>query len=95
MPAAYILLNTEIGSENRVLKALKKVDGVDEVKRLWGVYDIIAHVKADTVEGLKYILTTKIERIGNINTKLTMLITDKTPYALQEHMFFEQTPVIQ
>ena len=95
MPAAYIFLNTEIGSENHVLKALKKVDGVTKLNAFGEFYDIIAHVKADTMEDLKYIFTTKIERIGNINTKLTMLITDKTPYALQKHMFFEQTPVIQ
>lgn len=27
MPAAYVLLNTEIGAETDVLKALKKVEG--------------------------------------------------------------------
>ncbi len=95
MPAAYILLNTVIGAENHVLKALKKVEGVEEAKRLYGVYDIIAHVKADTMEGLKHILTNKIESIGKINTKLTMLITDKAPFAPEGHVFFEQTPMIQ
>jgi len=50
MPSAYILLNTEIGAENQVLKALKKIEGVEEAHNLWGVYDIIANVKADNME---------------------------------------------
>ena len=54
MPTAYVLLNTEIGAENQVLKALKKIEGVEEAHHLWGVYDIIANVKADNMEKLKY-----------------------------------------
>ena len=29
MPTAFVLINTEIGSESDVLKELKKVEGVD------------------------------------------------------------------
>ena len=79
MPTAYILLNTEIGAENQVLKALKKIEGVEEAHSLWGVYDIIANVKADTMEKLKYIITKKIEKIEKINSKFTMIINEKRP----------------
>ena len=30
MPTAFVLINTEIGSEADVLKKLKKVEGIDE-----------------------------------------------------------------
>ncbi len=76
MPTAYVLLNTEIGAEARVLEALKKVDGVEEVHNLWGVYDIIASIKADTLDKLMYIMTKKIEKIGKVNSKLTMIISE-------------------
>jgi DNA-binding Lrp family transcriptional regulator len=56
MPSAYILLNTEIGAEKQVLKALKKIEGVEVAQHLWGVYDIIVNVKADNMEELKYII---------------------------------------
>lgn len=62
MPTAYILFNTEIGAENQVLKALKKIEGVEEAHNLWGVYDIIANIKADNMEKLKYIITKRIEK---------------------------------
>jgi hypothetical protein len=35
MLTAYVLLNTEIGAERQVLKALKKIDGVEEAHNLW------------------------------------------------------------
>jgi DNA-binding Lrp family transcriptional regulator len=75
-PTAYVLINTEIGSESNVLEALKKVEGVEEAHNLWGVYDIIASIKADTMDKLSAIITKKIEKIGKVNAKLTMIITE-------------------
>ena len=94
MPAAYVLLNTEIGAQNQVLKVLKKIEGVEEAHTLWGVYDIIANIKADNMEKLKYIITKRIEKIGKINSKLTMIITEKPQTTLQEQVIFEQNPIL-
>ena len=94
MPTAYILLNTEIGAEKQVLKALQKVEGVEEAHSLWGVYDIIANVKAESMEELKDIITKRIEKIGKINSKLTMIITEKPQATIQEQVIFEN-PLIQ
>jgi DNA-binding Lrp family transcriptional regulator len=81
---AYILINTEIGAENQVLKALKKVEGVEEAHTLWGIYDIIANVKAESMEELKFIITQHIEKIGKINSKLTMITARKPANIIQE-----------
>ena len=94
MPSAYILLNTEIGSEKQVLKALKKINGVEEVHNLWGVYDIIVNVKAHSIDELNHIITNRIEKIGRINSKLTMLINEKNQNSIQEQVIFEN-PLIQ
>lgn len=83
-----MLLNTEIGAENQVLKALQKIEGVEEAHNLWGVYDIIASVRADTVEKLKFIITKRIERVGKINSKLTMIVTDKLHPKLEDRLLF-------
>ena len=82
MPTAYVLLTTEIGAESDVVAALKKVKGVEEVHNLWGVYDIIASIKADTMDKLSHIITEKIQEIGRINSKLAMIITEtRTQFA--------------
>jgi DNA-binding Lrp family transcriptional regulator len=89
VPTAYILLTTEIGAEKQVLTSLKSIDGVQEAHALWGVYDIIANVQADDMEALKTIISTQIDKIGKVNSKLTMLIDDEMP-KLEPAAIFEQ-----
>ena len=74
MPTAYLLLNTDIGREREVLQKIKHVDGVQEAFSLWGLYDIIARVKADTMDKLAQIISQF--QISNIHTKLTVIVTE-------------------
>jgi len=76
MPTAFVLINTEIGSEANVLETLKKVDGVDEAFAVYGVYDIIARVKADTMDKLKEIVTWRIRRLDKVRSTLTMIVVE-------------------
>ena len=76
MPTAYILLNTEIGAGTEVVQELKKVEGVESAFNLWGVYDVIASVKADSMDILTDIINRKIERIDKVHSKLTMIISE-------------------
>jgi len=95
MPTAFILLNTQIGAETQVLKALKRIEGVIEAHSLWGVYDIIANVKANSLEELKSIISKQIEKVGQINSKLTMIIADRPPSTFTEQIMFEQPAITQ
>ena len=94
MPTAYVLVNTEIGAEATVLQALKKIEGVEEAHRLWGVYDVIVHINAESIEKLKAIITKRIEKVGRINSKLTMIIYNQSPM-LRERVIFEPALLIQ
>jgi DNA-binding Lrp family transcriptional regulator len=76
MPSAYVLLNTEIGAEAEVIRELKKVEGVESAVNLWGVYDVIASVKADSMNILSEIINRKIEKIGKVHSKLTMIVSE-------------------
>jgi len=78
MERAFILINTEIGSEADVLKKLKKVEGIDEAFLVYGVYDIIARVKADTMDKLKEIVTWRIRRLDKVSSTLTMIVVAKS-----------------
>jgi DNA-binding Lrp family transcriptional regulator len=77
MVRAYVLINTDIGTESQVLEELKNVEGVEDVHSLWGVYDIIVSIKAETIDKLRSIITKKIEKIGKVNSKLTLLTSDR------------------
>jgi DNA-binding Lrp family transcriptional regulator len=76
LPKAYLMINTEIGSEPNVLETLKKLEGVEEAHSLFGIYDIIASLKADTINRLKWLITKRIGKIEKISAKLTLIIPD-------------------
>jgi DNA-binding Lrp family transcriptional regulator len=77
MPTAFVSINTEIGSESDVLKELKKVEGVVEASGVYGVYDIMAKVKADSVDKLKEIITWHVRRLDNVKATLTMIVLEE------------------
>jgi DNA-binding Lrp family transcriptional regulator len=78
MPTAFVLISTEIGSSIAdVLKDLKKVEGVDEASAVYGVYDIIAKVRAESMDELKEIVTWRIRRVDKVRTTLTMIVVGR------------------
>jgi len=78
MPMAFVLINTEIGSESEVLAALKKIDAVDEAYMVYGVYDVVAKVKANTMDKLKEIVTWHVRRLDKVRSTLTMIVIEET-----------------
>ena len=77
MPTAFVLVNTEIGSENEVLTTLKKVDGVEEAYAVYGVYDIVAKIRAESMDKLKEIVTWHIRRLDKVRSTLTMIVIEE------------------
>ena len=78
MPSAFVLINAEIGSEDEVLKQLKGLPNVKESYVVYGVYDIVAKVLADTMDKLKEIVTWKIRRLDKVRSTLTMIVVEGT-----------------
>jgi len=74
VPIAFALINTEIGAEDEVLKELRKVDAVEEAYVVFGVYDIVAKIKANTIERLKEIVAGNIRRLDKVRSTLTMIV---------------------
>lgn len=76
MPTAIVLINTDIGSENEVANALSKIDGVKEVYQVYGIYDIVVKVEAQTHEMLREIIINKIRRLPKVKSTTTMLVIE-------------------
>ncbi|RJS84828.1 Lrp/AsnC family transcriptional regulator [Candidatus Bathyarchaeota archaeon] len=76
MPIAFVLINAEIGSEGEVLKSLRGIPGVEEAYSVYGVYDIIAKVKAESMDKLKDIVTWRIRRLEKVRSTLTMIVIE-------------------
>ena len=53
MRKAFVLVNSELGSEDELQSELKKVEGIVGVYQVYGVYDLIVEVEAESGQKLK------------------------------------------
>ena len=74
LATAFVLINAEIGAESEVLKGLKEIGEVKEAHMVYGVYDIIARIKTETMQELKDIISWKIRRLDKVRSTLTMIV---------------------
>jgi DNA-binding Lrp family transcriptional regulator len=51
---------------------------VEEAFAVYGVYDIIARVKSDTMDRLKETVTWKVRRLDKVRSTLTMIVVEET-----------------
>lgn len=77
MPKALVLMNAELGHESNVIDELKKMPNVSEVYAVYGVYDVIVKVEADSLDKLRDTIATKLRRLNGIKSTLTMIIVEK------------------
>ncbi|RLE56206.1 MAG: Lrp/AsnC family transcriptional regulator [Candidatus Methanomethylicota archaeon] len=76
MPEAFVLINTQIGGEHEVLRRILKIDEVDQAYLVYGVYDIVAKVKAETMEKLRDAITWKIRKMDKVMSTITMIVIE-------------------
>lgn len=75
MTLAFVLINTELGAEDEVRRELLEIPEVEEAYAVYGVYDIIVKLKAETMEKIKEVITWKIRRMNKVRSTLTMIVT--------------------
>jgi len=76
MPTAFVLINADLGSENEIYEDLKAIPNVKEVYVVYGVYDVVAKVEADTMEKVKETITWNIRRLEKVRSTLTMIVME-------------------
>ena len=74
MPIAFVLINTNMGSLEETMKDLNKISNVKEAHMVYGVYDIVAKVEAESMTRLKEIVTWKIRRLETVKSTLSMIV---------------------
>jgi DNA-binding Lrp family transcriptional regulator len=76
MPLAYVLVNTEIGTDEAVIKEIVKLNSVVEAHQVYGVYDIVVKVRTDSMKILKEVVTWNIRKISNVKSTFTLIGMD-------------------
>ena len=76
MPLAFVLVNAELGSEDEVVGDLRKIGNVKEAYTMYGVYDIVVKVEAESMDNLKEVITWKIRRLEKVRSTLTLIVIE-------------------
>ena len=82
MPIAYVLINSDLGTDVSIITKIKEIltgenDIQYENQGVYGVYDIILKLSSTSSDVLRSIITNKIRTINNIQSTLTMTVTEK------------------
>ena len=70
---AFVLINVEAGSEDEVLKKLRNMKRVKAAYFVYGIYDLIANVEAETVEELKDAVLMEIRGLEKVASTVTLI----------------------
>jgi len=81
MPTAYVLLNSDLGSDSSIIDEIKQIlqdeEVQIEVQGVYGVYDIVLKLSSDNAENLRAIITNKIRKISKVQSTLTMMVIEE------------------
>lgn len=82
MPTAYVLLNSDLGSDSTVIDEVKDLltnesDVSYEIQGVYGVYDIVLKLISEDTENLRHVITNKVRKIPNVQSTLTMMVIEE------------------
>jgi|TARA_B100000809_G_C15039396_1_gene495000 DNA-binding Lrp family transcriptional regulator len=81
VPTAYVLLNSDLGSDESIIDEVKQIlaeeDVMSEVQGVYGIYDIVLKLSSDDSEKLRAIITDKVRKISKVQSTLTMIVIDE------------------
>lgn len=77
MTLAFVLINVQSGTEDAVLKEIRKLPNITEVYMVYGIYDILVRIEADTLEKIKGTVDLGIRKINKVRASITMIVVEK------------------
>ena len=82
MPTSYVLLNSDLGSDESIITKVKEILDNEsnikyEVQGVYGVYDIVLKISSDNTENLRSVITNKIRKIDKVQSTLTMMVIEE------------------
>ncbi len=72
--SAFLLIGCELGTEKELLKELNKIGEITEAHMIYGAYDLIVKVEAQTLPELKEVIAEKIRKLNSIRSIINMII---------------------
>jgi DNA-binding Lrp family transcriptional regulator len=82
LPIAFILLNSDLGSDQEIITKIKEILAVEkglkyEVQGVYGIYDIVVKIESENADHLRSVITNKIRKIEKVQSTLTMMVIEE------------------
>ena len=82
MPTSYILINSDLGTDESIISKLKVILDDEknvqyEIQGVYGVYDIVLKLTSDDIDTLRSTITNKIRKITSVQSTLTMMVIEE------------------
>ena len=72
MKRAFVLINTNLGTETVLQAELKKVEGIVGVYQVYGAFDIVVVIEAESEEQVKDIIFSRIRTLKYLRSTITL-----------------------
>ena len=72
MRKAFVLVNTDLGSEAELQSELKKIEGIVGVYQVYGVYGMVVQIEANSDQELKEIIFSRVRTLKRVRSTLTL-----------------------
>ena len=81
MPTSYILINSDLGTDESIIVKIKEILAGEsaiqyEIQGVYGVYDIVLKLTSENANTLRSTITNKIRKIGSVQSTLTMMVIE-------------------
>ena len=82
MPTSYVLINSDLGTDESIIVKIKEIlEGEKEIeyeiRGVYGVYDIILKLSSDNIDNLRSTITNRIRKITSVQSTLTMMVIEE------------------
>ena len=81
MPTAYVLINSDLGTDESIISKIKEILKDEKeveftTRGVYGIYDIILKISSDNTDILRNVITYKIRKINKVQSTLTMMVVE-------------------
>ena len=82
MPTAYVLINSDLGTDELIITKIKEILSAEKnveftTQGVYGIYDIVLKISSDNTDILRNIITYKIRKINNVQSTLSMMVVEE------------------
>ena len=82
MAIAYVLINSDLGSDETIIAETKNILSAQseiqyEIQGVYGVFDVVLKLISEDAANLRSVITNKIRRIPQVQSTFTMMVIEE------------------